>query len=1187
MAKWQQAPAVEQEARPRWMEAEVIDEGGPDSQGPVSWTQLGRAATQMVPAARARDAQITADRAARDTAAMMQPGPLGSLNTALRTVQMSDRGFIGSLAKRAADMQGGFQSGASDGATFGFDDEIIGLLSDTARDQRRGMKRAAATDTPVTNFAGQITGGIVSPLNKPLAAAVGVKNVATAGKSVAQLGREGFRVGGAGGGLYGFGNADGDFTERVRGAAEGAALGMVGGGLLGAGAGAVGNKLSTGKFLPGQYGSTILDTAPQQLGIPNSSVAALRQTLKNSGYSRDDIDRGVVNIADRLKVSSETGDRAGLFALELQKEFPAAQQNIQDVFQQLMTAPPTQGKTGRVLTDALDEQYGSQGKYFDDVAQQRLGSSTVADEMDALAARRAEIGTQRDRSLRYAETDGRARGLRNQMAKWYEDFSSGDGADTEVMGTMRAAARELGFSGRTEAADAMRANPVALLNKFQELTFAKSKTPSGASPVLMAARSEAQKLIDDASRFGREADSVAFAKKAQGETGPFKQRQQEFRENYSQEEAIDSARGMLNKARDPVYEDEIATWFNSLPEGEKSLVRTVWRQDLQKMLRGGNIDQDGAYLTNLKKLGLNSTLKRVLGDDGEAISRAITQLADEQKGLIGLDPRKGLQERVVRGPAADRARNLYTTNAFARLGDRIPPASQLADLALMGGGQLPYVTIARQALKSFRPRARTREGLAQILAMRSLPDAPPPTGRLSRMTPEAAAGASGASTQANQGGPPRMTAPNVPGTLRTSQRAPWQPAQVPQGPPSEVVPRIQTGAQRKADVARQRALDARQRAANAQARKADAETIRKTLADARQAEADAKVAEIQARNAARVTKAQLKAVADAARAKVKAAKAAGKGERELAAREAIAQTAKRDADEYLESALDRERRMKRTAKAEADALKDRSLADRVREGTDARVNTYTRAQKIEVAKKNATGNVDPVRTFEETGHLAMNIGDNPIVILNVDESAGIKNSRDFVRMLSRVEDDMLGGNRNKPEKWSPLTMQLRQILGEEKLIKAIRAGEIPGWRTPDERATFETGKKIAKTAAGATAAVVAAGGAAEGYRRYDAGAQKRRAKAIMESPELTKIVQRSLKAVKQYDGRADGKFDGDVMTGVAQFQGTYGLGKTSDPGTLDTATLEKLEEMLIFEGKTKLADEISNIRRNKLKAKEN
>ena len=71
------------------------------------------------------------------------------------------------------------------------------------------------------------------------------------------------------------------------------------------------------------------------------------------------------------------------------------------------------------------------------------------------------------------------------------------------------------------------------------------------------------------------------------------------------------------------------------------------------------------------------------------------------------------------------------------------------------------------------------------------------------------------------------------------------------------------------------------------------------------------------------------------------------------------------------------------------------------------------------------------------------------------------------------------------------------------------------------------------------------------------------------------------------DGRADGKFDGDVQIGVSQFQGTYGLGKSSEPGELDTATLKKLEEMLIFEGKTKLADEIRDIRRNKLKAKEN
>jgi hypothetical protein len=220
---------------------------------------------------------------------------------------------------------------------------------------------------------------------------------------------------------------------------------------------------------------------------------------------------------------------------------------------------------------------------------------------------------------------------------------------------------------------------------------------------------------------------------------------------------------MLQRSRDPVSEDGIALWYDNLPQGEQQLVRTVWRQDLEKMLRGGNIDQDGAYLTNLKKLGLNSTLRRVLGEDGEAIARAIRQLADEQSGLVALDPRKGLQERVVRGPAADRARNLYTTNPIARLGDRLPAMSQLADIAFMTGGQLPYITMAKQGAKVFRPRPPTREGLARILAMRMDPSRLPRPAQGPQITPVpvagAAAGTSGGSQPAPVPAPGQTAAP--------------------------------------------------------------------------------------------------------------------------------------------------------------------------------------------------------------------------------------------------------------------------------------------------------------------------------------------------------------------------------------------------------------------------------------------
>lgn len=1172
MERWRQsAIPVEDEttAVPRWMaEAELIDEGGPSA--------LGR-----------DERRLNEGRASLEIKARLMPGPLGVLYNAIDPLARADQGFVGDAARQTQKMLRGAVGSPLEGALFSLDDEIIGgavglfdkEAGERAKEQRRAEQYASRIDTPVTNFAGNLAGGVLTPVNKPLMAVAGVKNLAPAGKTVGQMAWEGSKVGLAGGALYGAGAAEGGLRERARGAAEGGLWGAAGGAVLGPALGMGINKVSTGQFLPSQ-GGTVLDTVVRGLGVPNSSRDALRQILKSSGYSGDDIDRGVVNIVNRLKGAAESGDRIPLFAAALQDEFPAAQQNIQDVFQQLMTAPPRQGGTGRILTQALDDQYASQATYFDEVAQRRLGTSTVADELTAIGERRQEIGAQRDRSLTYAASDARTRGVRKQMASWYDDYSTGDGADREVMGAMRAAARELGFGGRTEVADAMASNPVALLNKFQELAFAKSNTPSGASPVLMQARNEAQKLLDDATRFGREAENVAFAKKVEGETGPFKQRQKEFRENYSQEEAIQDARGMLAKARDPVNEDGIAMWFNSLPEGEKQLVRTVWRQDLEKMLRGGNIDQDGAYLSNLKKLGLNSTLKRVLGEDGEAITRAISQLADEQKGLVALDPRKGLQERVVRGPSADRARNLYTTNPIARLGDRIPPASQLADIALMSGGQLPYITIARQAMKGFRPSARTREGLARLLAMREAPPLPAPTGRLSRMPPPGSAGVAGAASGGGQSAP----APSGPAPLRTSQRAPWTPVQVSQETP-QIVPRVNTGAQQTVDRLRQKAVDLRQREADLMARAADERAIRATRIEAQQAEAAAKAAEAIARNERRITQAMEKAARRAGRAQERRLKQQGRENQTLAAREAEAAAARRQSEEALETALDNERRLKAAARDEAAALKDRNFAERVKANSAERAKVYSRAQSIEVAKANAGSEVSPITTMEETGHLALQIGDEPIIILDVAEQMGIRSADDFYKMMERVERDIIGPNANKPEKWGDLSRRLYQIVGREKLEKEILAGHHPGWLTPAERQSQKNMRTVGKAVGVGTATAIGVGGAMTAVRDIRKDQQAKRARRIMEDPELTKIIQRSLKAAKQYEGRADGRYDADVQQAVAQFQMARGLGKTSDPGMMDAATLEELENWLVFEGKPKLADQIRDIRRNKLKPK--
>lgn len=555
---------------------------------------------------------------------------------------------------------------------------------------------------------------------KALPALVPVQTGNTAA-NVARTGAAASAEGGLAGMFYGFGDEQGGaFDERVARANEFGKWGAALGGPLGIALrhgpqAAQGLRERARNSASGQVLEMARESGSE---VRRSSADAITGLLRRAGYARKDIDRGLREIGNGLQAGVDAVERPSLFAVELQKRFPSASQQIEDAFQQLATAPPKQGNTSQTLLKAVDDQQASQNSYLDDVFQERLGVTTIADEQAVLAAERGAIGEVRDRINKFAFTDARGKGIQKRMEAWLGDFID----DSEVMSGMRAAARDLGFSGKNEVQKAMDQNPAALFQKFGEISGATLRSPRGGSPVLAQARKETENLVDEISRYTREADSFAFARRAEGEVGPYKEQQKQFRESYSQEDAIADARGRFAAARDPVKADEFVNWYNTLPGGEQRLVQTVIRQDMEKMLRGGNIDDAGAYLTNLRKQGIHDVLVRVLGKDGEDISRAIQSVADEQPMLSQIDPRAGMQARVVRGRAADRARNHYTNNPLARAGDRIPPSGGfMMDAGFVAAGQVPYVTLARQALKVLRPRQSTREGIAEIFAMRPQP----------------------------------------------------------------------------------------------------------------------------------------------------------------------------------------------------------------------------------------------------------------------------------------------------------------------------------------------------------------------------------------------------------------------------------------------------------------------------------
>jgi hypothetical protein len=93
--------------------------------------------------------------------------------------------------KAAASGVGGYAGGASSALTLGLNDELYGLGSAAlggdytkARDQFQGLKRGVADESPIGDFLGNLTGGL---LLGPTAAAVGSRVLPGATSSLVNM----------------------------------------------------------------------------------------------------------------------------------------------------------------------------------------------------------------------------------------------------------------------------------------------------------------------------------------------------------------------------------------------------------------------------------------------------------------------------------------------------------------------------------------------------------------------------------------------------------------------------------------------------------------------------------------------------------------------------------------------------------------------------------------------------------------------------------------------------------------------------------------------------------------------------------------------------------------------------------------------------------------------------------------
>ena len=115
-----------------------------------------------------------------------------------------------------------FSAGTTDVFTLGSADELAGFVAGPqAREAVRARMDQAQADRPVTNAAGGVLGGAGVAAATALS---GGQNVTGSLAASAPL-RTAAAVGAAEGGLYGFNSAEGNFVERLPGAAQGALFG--------------------------------------------------------------------------------------------------------------------------------------------------------------------------------------------------------------------------------------------------------------------------------------------------------------------------------------------------------------------------------------------------------------------------------------------------------------------------------------------------------------------------------------------------------------------------------------------------------------------------------------------------------------------------------------------------------------------------------------------------------------------------------------------------------------------------------------------------------------------------------------------------------------------------------------------------------------------------------------------------
>ena len=265
-----------------------------------------------------------------------------------------------------------FASGASQGLTFGFGDEITAGMAavnpfdsmgyDQALKAIRGQNENAAFARPKTEMAGQIAGALVPAL------AGGGVSLGSAATIPGRMGM-GAVAGAVEGGAYGFGTGEGGVANRGLNAAKMAAVG--------AGAGAAAPAAMAGLRMAG---NAVKNPAMNLLNIGSETQAgaALQTYMQRAGMTMDDVMNAIRGAGREGQPEYAVADALGA----------SGQRALSGVTRQ-------PGEARQVVTDALNLRQANQGYrvsgFVDDAlnAPNNLGKTAAQVEAEMTKARGA------------------------------------------------------------------------------------------------------------------------------------------------------------------------------------------------------------------------------------------------------------------------------------------------------------------------------------------------------------------------------------------------------------------------------------------------------------------------------------------------------------------------------------------------------------------------------------------------------------------------------------------------------------------------------------------------------------------------------------------------------------------------------------------------------------------------------